>query len=398
MGFRFQKRITIIPGVRLNISKSGVSTSFGPKGASLNVGKNGVKGTVGIPGSGLSYSKQLVNKNGQVVGVNSQNRSQNQGMNLPVPAGLAKNDLNKIVFIDTTGNPYEPSIQKELKKVYYNDYVKYTEDTVREINALTNNLKNIDSFYRIADFFGNNYVARPFPEKAPSLQEILDSKPKGLFNFGRNEEAQREYEELTQDYNARKREWDTEEQKKESLSYNLQRLRKQSAEGNLMAMEQFLENLIQQVDFPHPIDDFSFEFEGSEGLWLDIDLPEIEMITDEVASINANGSLSVKKKTQRQLKEEYSMVVASVANILVTHIFTLFPTVNAIVISGRTQRVNKQGVMSDDYIYSLHVTREVAAQLNYFNNSPISLLAYYNPIMNLSKTNEWKVISPYFKG
>jgi hypothetical protein len=31
MGFRFSKRITIVPGVRSNISGKGVSTSIGPR-------------------------------------------------------------------------------------------------------------------------------------------------------------------------------------------------------------------------------------------------------------------------------------------------------------------------------------------------------------------------------
>ena len=59
MGFRFQKRIKILPGITLNLSKSGVSTSIGPRGAKLNIGKGGVKGTVGLLGTGLSYSEKL---------------------------------------------------------------------------------------------------------------------------------------------------------------------------------------------------------------------------------------------------------------------------------------------------------------------------------------------------
>lgn len=62
MGFRFQKRIKIAPGVRLNLSKSGVSTSLGGKGASLNFNSKGTRATIGIPGSGLSWSKQIPNK------------------------------------------------------------------------------------------------------------------------------------------------------------------------------------------------------------------------------------------------------------------------------------------------------------------------------------------------
>jgi hypothetical protein len=33
MGWRFHRDLNIIPGVRLNVSKSGVSTSVGPHGA-----------------------------------------------------------------------------------------------------------------------------------------------------------------------------------------------------------------------------------------------------------------------------------------------------------------------------------------------------------------------------
>ena len=62
MGFRFRKSIRLLPGVRLNISKSGFSTSVGRPGATINIGKRGVRGTVGLPGSGLSYSEMLVNR------------------------------------------------------------------------------------------------------------------------------------------------------------------------------------------------------------------------------------------------------------------------------------------------------------------------------------------------
>ena len=60
MGLRFRKIFSIIPGVRLNVSKSGVSTSLGGHGATVNVGTNGKRTvTVGIPGTGLSYNAPL---------------------------------------------------------------------------------------------------------------------------------------------------------------------------------------------------------------------------------------------------------------------------------------------------------------------------------------------------
>jgi len=41
MGFRFRKRIRIVPGLWLNASKSGISASIGGHGATLNVNRNG---------------------------------------------------------------------------------------------------------------------------------------------------------------------------------------------------------------------------------------------------------------------------------------------------------------------------------------------------------------------
>lgn len=60
MGLRFRKSFKLFPGVRLNVSKSGVSASFGGPGATLNVGPRGVRGTAGLLGTGLSFSTTLV--------------------------------------------------------------------------------------------------------------------------------------------------------------------------------------------------------------------------------------------------------------------------------------------------------------------------------------------------
>lgn len=59
MGWRFRKSFKILPGVRLNVGKKGISTSIGPKGAKVNIGPNGTRFTANIPGTGLSYTTRL---------------------------------------------------------------------------------------------------------------------------------------------------------------------------------------------------------------------------------------------------------------------------------------------------------------------------------------------------
>jgi hypothetical protein len=56
MSLRFQKHISLFPGVRLNLSRSGMSVSIGIPGASINFGgKAGTSMTLGLPGTGISY-------------------------------------------------------------------------------------------------------------------------------------------------------------------------------------------------------------------------------------------------------------------------------------------------------------------------------------------------------
>jgi len=57
MGFRYRRRVRLAPGLRLNLSKSGVGFSIGRRGMWLTKRADGGRqATVGLPGSGLSYT------------------------------------------------------------------------------------------------------------------------------------------------------------------------------------------------------------------------------------------------------------------------------------------------------------------------------------------------------
>lgn len=59
MGLRLRKSIKIMPGLKINLSKSGASLTVGKAGACVNVSKRGTRTTVGLPGTGISYSAQV---------------------------------------------------------------------------------------------------------------------------------------------------------------------------------------------------------------------------------------------------------------------------------------------------------------------------------------------------
>lgn len=54
MAWTFRKRVKIIPGVHLNFSKKGISTTIGGRGGSITFAKNGTYINQSIPGLGLS--------------------------------------------------------------------------------------------------------------------------------------------------------------------------------------------------------------------------------------------------------------------------------------------------------------------------------------------------------
>ena len=59
MPVRIRKSFNLLPGVKVNMSKGGMSLTAGTKGFHLNFSKRGVRQTIGLPGSGISESSYL---------------------------------------------------------------------------------------------------------------------------------------------------------------------------------------------------------------------------------------------------------------------------------------------------------------------------------------------------
>jgi hypothetical protein len=59
MPIRIRKTFTLFPGVKVNLSKSGMSLSVGRKRFTLNFSKHGIRQTTGLPGSGISHTSYL---------------------------------------------------------------------------------------------------------------------------------------------------------------------------------------------------------------------------------------------------------------------------------------------------------------------------------------------------
>lgn len=75
MGFRFQKRIKLVPGITLNLSRKGISTSIGTTGARVTLGHGQTRVTTGMSGSGISHTTITKNKSNGSNGVSTEQQS-----------------------------------------------------------------------------------------------------------------------------------------------------------------------------------------------------------------------------------------------------------------------------------------------------------------------------------
>lgn len=91
MAIRFRKSIKLMPGVRVSLSKSGISGSLGTNGARVSVNSKGqVRGTAGLNGTGLSSTTMLNGKS------KSKSKSTKTTTKEVVPIVTSKDDIPNV--------------------------------------------------------------------------------------------------------------------------------------------------------------------------------------------------------------------------------------------------------------------------------------------------------------
>lgn len=111
---RFRRKAKLFPGVYLNFSKSGISTTIGVPGASINLGKQGTYLNTGIPGTGL-YDRQKIG------GRKKQKPTQSE-----TPFESASNPETDLIKTDKAETTTTDGL-KELKKTLLECYQERTE-------------------------------------------------------------------------------------------------------------------------------------------------------------------------------------------------------------------------------------------------------------------------------
>lgn len=415
MGMRFSKRIKIAPGVRVSFGLRGSSVSLGPRGANINIGSRGVYSNVGIPGSGLSYRSQL---NG---GVRAQQRRDRELIRLEkeqrrqqalAQLRLSLLDTGSIEITDAFGMPLNRR-DTQLMWEQKGDHIRnWLDGQVEKINGdvellsdihLDTPAPNTEPEYWLQQFS----EALPEEPTAPLLPRLgwiarwfkskrLAHESKVQFMLGEHDAAKVHW--LT-----RRNEWEEKRRTFEMAEAARAEKFPQQIRSDIRLMEDHLEQALESMDWPREtLVSFNLFQEGAL-LSLDVDLPEIEDMPDRVATLaQSRKKLSIKQKPKTQLQLEYARHIHGILFRLLGACFAALPSLQQIVISGYSQRMDPStGKEADEYLLSARVSREDFSEVDFFaleNVDPIVAIDRFQPIRKMTKTGLFKAITPLLPG
>lgn len=112
-GFRFRREIDVLPWLKINISKTGLSATIGPEAAHVTVGSHGTYVYVDVPGKGTYFRRKLDPMMEDIRGTDDEDKEKDSKEN-----EQAKQDENTIDFgildrlvADSTETAFVQSIQ-----------------------------------------------------------------------------------------------------------------------------------------------------------------------------------------------------------------------------------------------------------------------------------------------
>lgn len=387
MGFRFRKSFKVAPGVRINLGKRGLSANVGKRGASMSFGKSGTYANIGIPGTGLSYrtkvggSKSRSSSSRKTTTTKTRtSRVQNTKLEkIEVTWSLQEN--GDVIYKGKNGRILSEEQIKVAKKQNKDLIEQWLEDQCDQFNEEVQQL--IDLYFTTPSPDEELNLPKPSP---PQLNKVgITGK---LFKSIRTK-IEDKNQKLEEEYNKQLNEWQTFQNNIELASQN-----------DLNAMAEVLAEVLQNISWPREtLVSFDILEEGPTVL-LDVDLPEIEDMPQQVASVNSRGlQLNIKEFAKTHLQQNYLKHIHSIGFRFIGEVFVCLPTIKTVVFSGYSQRVNKKtGHIDDEYLYSVRVNRENWEKINFENLENVDVVECFSEFdlrRKITKTGVITAIEPF---
>lgn len=392
MALRFRKSIKLAPGVRWNLSGSGSSFSFGPRGASISTGKRGTYLNAGIPGTGLS-SRSLIQ------GPQPSRSSATPATTTSVKVTCSVKEDGSLAFVDQSGNPVSEAVIEAAKKQNRDSLAELIQRACDQVNDEVEAL-------------GRLHLHTPPPDKRPAFVAVAfdETAPKrppekaagffaGMF-ASKREAIERENADARAKYERVLQQWKDDRSAHEASQERRRKFLEQDILTDPAAMESFLEERLQDIEWPRETL-AAFEVrEGGRLVAFDVDLPEVEDMPSKVATVPARGlRLSVKDMPASKVQKLYLNHVHGIIFRLIGEAFAALPTMQTVIASGYSQRADPAtGHINEEYLLSVRVTREQWRALDFTNLAAVDVveaLGALGAVRSIQRSGRLLAVRPF---
>ncbi|MGM1052856.1 MAG: DUF4236 domain-containing protein [Pseudomonadota bacterium] len=406
MAFRFQRRIRLAPGVRLNLSKRGLGLSVGPRGASLSMGPSGVHGHAGVPGTGLAYRRKLIGSGGpRRKGMSGAASASGHAAALKAQlaeGGSLEVQLNveeggQVGYFHTDGTPLCSDEVRVLRR--------HAEDSIREqlcyycerLNADLDRLGRLHEETPTLEARG--YATRDFGEPPPPpFQPQPSDWRHSLWSPARRRleaENRRRQAEFDEQYRA----WEWRKAVHDAAEFTRHLRESDGVWDDPDAMQQTLRERLEEIDWPREtLIDFDL---GSDvrTIAVDIDLPCEEEMPDRYWGMPPKQlRLTPRKLSATRQRELYRDHVHGIAFRVLGAVFARLPAVEEARISGYRQIADAAtGGQRDQYLYSVKVRRQQWERIHFDRLDqvdPVAAMEAFTLRRDMTKTGIFRDIEP----
>lgn len=351
MAFRFQRRVTLAPGVRVNFGLRGPSLSVGPRGASVTIGQRGVYSNAGIPGTGLSMRRRIDASAGK-----TQSHSK-----LGTAADLSGfrmriSEDGTISLLSAHEEPLSPAEIRRLRAQSPKAIEQGLEQAVAAINA------DLDACLGV-------HLATPppmfSPVRAPADPRSPPTKPNakavGFWDrlLFRSAKIERENARMVAEHESLLAGWHQRMRAHEREALRIAEFNAGLREGRQEIMEAALADHLRQIAWAKETQ-IAFDFgEDSKTLALDVNLPTLDEMPHRTASMPARGiNLRMTKRSDPQRRRDFIRLVTGTCFRVAGEAFARLPTVEEVTVSGFTQRIDPAtGAERDVHVISVRIAR-----------------------------------------
>lgn len=442
MGVRFRKSVKIMPGVRVNISKSGLSTTIGPKGASINIGKNGAYLNVGIPRTGV-YTREKISGKTKSASTSSSGSHYDPEFSrryeLYKPISLKLNGSGKIEIIDKDGKVITDeyflkkmrgteaykSQKEQIVALWREKCEELYQNAQNSLSELVNihrysfDVKPLQAYEQmLTDIKPLRYKPREFTEKEPVREEIEKSLAKyaelhvTTKAFWRIKKLREEYvqENLEPQYQKQHGEWEKakrdfeQKQQQEAERMNAAYTADYEAKCNAVReriagsdeyVKTHLEEWLSTSTLPVEVN-VDYEYEADTGnMYIDLLLPSEDIIPQEEIIKLANGGVKGKAKTHTVIQTEYAQMIFGLAICITSGVFDISPAIKRVLTSGFATRRNKEGDPEKECLYSIKFTREGFENASVRREIPFAFINRFENRLRVTQTWSFKAVTPF---